>query len=219
MELSAVDAGTMLVLVLLMLAAAQFLPEPQANKGRVGIIAFLFIALGVLFARYVLLIIKSVCARGILGEFEACSPDRMTLSQMWLQWLEYSHNVPNSDIVEAVCRMNAFDRKVLLNFITSWNAVTGHGVEGSKWRLRGVPSRTKVNKDSTGQLARKSSRISTKDFREQVQSSIDDTSQCSETFPRVLGVIASAGTGPDCGVKFESSIQTQPSGCNDSEAV
>jgi len=218
MELSAVDAGTMLVLVLLMLAAAQFLPQPQPGTGRAGIITFLFALMAGLFARYVLLVIKSVCARGIMGEFEACSPDRMTLSQMWLQWLEYSHNVPNSDIVEAVCRMNAFDRKVLLNFITSWNAVTGHGVEGSKWRLRGVPSRTKVNKDSTGQVARSSSRISTKDFGEQVLSSIDDTSQSNATFPRVLGVIASASTGPDCG-KLESSIQPRPSGCHDQETV
>merc|ERR1712232_840426 len=143
----------------MMLAAAQFLPEQEPKKGRVSILIALFIFMAVLLVRFAVFVVRSVCARGIFGEFDTGDVDRMTISQMWLQWLEYSHNVQNSDVVEAICRMNAFDRKTLLNFITSWNAVTGHGVEGTKWRLRGLPSRTSFSKESAVQVARSSSRI------------------------------------------------------------
>jgi hypothetical protein len=198
-----IDAGTMLILVLLMLTASQFLPEPQPSRGRVGILIGLFMSMAAMFLTYTVRIIRSVCTKGIFGEFDSGSHDRMKISQMWLQWLEYSHNVPNSDIVEAICRMNAFDRKTLLNFITSWNAVTGQGVEGTKWRLRGLPSRTRNSKESTSQLARSSSRISTRDFGEQT---LHDGSQQSPAFPRSLCVLASADTAPNFGgVKFEAS--------------
>ena len=105
----------------------------------------------------------------------------------------FSHNVPNVEIVESSCRMNAFDRKTLINFITCWNAVTGHGVEGTKWRLRGLPSRSNISEESTMEVARSSSRISTQDF--------DDSE-----FPWSLCVLSSAGTAPsNSGAKPEAS--------------
>jgi len=89
--------------------------------------------------------------------------------------------------------MNSLDRTTLLNFITSWNAVTGQGVEGTKWRLRGLPSRTKVNKESTDQIVRGSSRISTQDFGEKP---VDQNYQNDNEFPRSMRVMASDGATP-----------------------
>ena len=69
-ELSVLDAGTMLlVLVLLMLNAAQFLPEPQLSQGRISILVALFLTMTALFSWFAVLVARSVCARGIFGEF------------------------------------------------------------------------------------------------------------------------------------------------------
>jgi len=84
-ELSAIDAGIALSLILMMLAAAHFLPEPQANKGRTGTLFAVFVFMLVFFLRYVGVVIRSACARGIFGEFGAQSCDRVMISQLWLQ--------------------------------------------------------------------------------------------------------------------------------------
>ena len=174
------------------------LPKPQPSQGRISILVALFLTMTALFSWFAVLVARSVCARGIFGEFGGGSVDRMSISHMWLQWLEYSHNVPNAEIVETICRMNAFDRKTLINFITCWNAVTGQGVEGTKWRLRGLPSRSNISKESTMEVARSSSRISTQDFGNQAP--LDDSE-----FPRSLCVLSSAGTAPsNSGAKPET---------------
>jgi hypothetical protein len=160
-ELSFVDAGAMLVLVLIMLTAAQFLPEPTPNKGRFGILVALFFSMGALLTRYLLLIGRSMLANGIFGEFGNGNPDRITTSKDWLQWLEYMENLPNSEIIETVCKMNGFDRQSIISLMSSWNAITKEGVGVKQKRLVGVPNKVVVSRERTSQLCRQSSRIST----------------------------------------------------------
>jgi hypothetical protein len=160
-ELSFVDAGAMLILVLIMLTAAQFLPEPTPNKGRFGILLALFLGMGALLTRYLLLIGRSMLANGVFGEFGNGSPDRITTSKDWLLWLEYMENLPNSEIIETVCKMNGFDRYSIISLMSSWNAITREGVDGKQKRLTGVPNRVVVSRERTSQLCRQTSRIST----------------------------------------------------------
>jgi hypothetical protein len=200
-ELSSIDAGTMLSLVLLMLAASQYLPEPPANSGRTGTLVGVFMFTLVLFLRFFAILIRGIGARGIKGEFDAMDSDRKSISKMWLQWLEYSHEIPNSEIVETICQMNEFDRVNLLSFMSSWNAATGQGVKGTRLRLSGLSSRAKVRrKESIDTLAQSSSRISAQDFGGQP---VDQNGQYDIDFPRALCVLGSDGAAPDApGAKF-----------------
>jgi hypothetical protein len=159
-ELSFLDSGAMLILILVMLAAGQFLREPTSNKGRFGILITLFFSMGALLVRYIFLIMKSVLANGVFGEFGTGSPDRLTTSKEWLQWLEYMQDVPNSDIIETVCKMNGFDRCSIVNLMSSWGAVTRQGSVGKQMRLTGLPNKISVSKAKTSQISRQSSRVS-----------------------------------------------------------
>jgi hypothetical protein len=165
-ELSFIDAGAMLVLVLMMLAASQFLPEPAPNKGRFGILVALFFAMLALFARFVFLVIKSVLANSVFGEFGNGTPDRLETSKQWLQWLESLQDVPNVEIIETICKMNGFDRESIVKLMCSWSAVTRQGLTGKQRRLTGLPNRIRVSKERTSQLSRQSSRTSSHNLGE-----------------------------------------------------
>jgi hypothetical protein len=159
-ELSFIDAGVMLILVLIMLTASQFLPEPEPNQGRFGILLAVFVAMGALLARFLIILTRSVLANGTFGEFGTGSPDRVKTCKDWLQWLEYMQDAPNAEIIETVCKMNGFDRSSIVKLMSSWNAVNGEGVTGEQRRLSGVPTRISVNKETTSRLSTQSSRSS-----------------------------------------------------------
>jgi hypothetical protein len=159
-ELSFIDAGAMLVLVSMMQTAAQFLPEPSTHNGRFVVLIALFFACGALLGRYFVVLVRSVLANGVFGEFGAGSLDRIKTAGSFLQWLEYMQDVPNEDVIETICRMNGFDRSSMIHLMSSWKAVSQQGVTGGQKRLSGVPSRIKVNKEMTSQLDRQSTRLS-----------------------------------------------------------
>jgi len=159
-ELSFIDAGAMLVLVSMMQTAAQFLPEPSTDRGRFVVLIALFFAVGALLVRYLIILVRSVLANGVFGEFGAGNPDRIKTAGSFLQWLEYMQDVPNEDVIEAICRMNGFDRSSIIHLMSSWKAVSKQGVTGGQKRLSGVPSRIKVKKEKTSQLDRQSTRSS-----------------------------------------------------------
>lgn len=159
-ELSFVDAAAMLVLVLMMLTASQFLPEPAPNKGRFGILIAHFFAMGALFSRFVFLVIQSVLTNGVFGEFGNGTPDRLETSKELLLWLESMQAVPNVDVIETICKMNGFDRESIIKLMCSWSAVTRRGLAGKQKRLSGLSSRIRVSKERTSQLSRQSSRLS-----------------------------------------------------------
>jgi len=158
-ELSAFDAVSTLILLLVMLTAAQFLGE-STGSGRSEILAVLMFGMAVLIGRFVITVIRSVHANGIFGEFGRGNPDRMTTSREWLQWLEYIHDVPNETIIETICKMNGFDRYSIVQLMSSWNAIDRRSIPGQEKRLSGGENRVSVNKARTSRLSRQSSRSS-----------------------------------------------------------
>jgi hypothetical protein len=159
-ELGFIDAGSMLALLLIVQTATNFLPEPSDSKGRSAILLALFVTMGALLVRFFIILVRSVIANGVSGEFGTGSPDRIETSKKLLQWLEYMEKVPNADVTETICMMNGFDRSSMVHLMSSWNAVSEQGVTGGQKRLSGVPSRFKVSKETTSQLDRQSSRLS-----------------------------------------------------------
>jgi hypothetical protein len=198
-ELSFIDAGAMLILVLMMLTASQFLPEPTPQMGRFGILVTLFLIMGALLTRFIFLVVKSVLKNGVFGEFGNGNPNRLTTSKEWLQWLESMKDIPNEDIIETICKMNGFDRESIIKLMSSWSAVTRQGSTGKQKRLTGLPNRVSVSKDRTSQLSRQSSRISSHSLGE--ASNTLPIHDASENLPKLL-----TNTGQD-------SVGTSKSSC------
>lgn len=170
-ELSLADSGTTLALTLVMLAATQFLPEPKPSNGRFGVLLAVFSCLGALFSRYVMLVARSVCRKGIKGEFGGDHPDRMPLAKQWLEYLDYVSSASNQDIVQAVCQMNAFDQIALTSVMANWSAVARKNFTGNVTRLQGLPSRTSLDDDKVSEISSRVSRQSTRELLDAVRAS------------------------------------------------
>lgn len=205
-ELSIIDTSLMLILLMIMLVASQFLPEPKPNKGRFGALIFLFLCLAALFGRFLLLVLVNVYRRGILGEFGGSRPNRLDLAKHMLEWLEHAQALSNSDVVEYVCQMNSFDRRNVFELITGWHAVSGAGYTGDAHnRLQNLPSRTVMQKDEVDGVAGKTKRQSVKGIQITMpteQKTQEGTTtplvvadlEHNTTLPRSFRVLASHGT-------------------------
>jgi hypothetical protein len=175
-ELSWLDAGTMLALLLIMLGASQYIPEAREDQGRFEFLVSLYFFMAVFMVRFIVLIVISTFKNGFFGEFVVNPffaeislfnpPNRIETSQFWLKWLEYSQDIPNTEIADTICKMNVFDRLSIHKFMSSWNAVAvesataSHSTTGSKTRLERVPSRIRVSKQETSRVSRSSKRVS-----------------------------------------------------------
>jgi len=141
-ELSILDTGCALVLNLMVtLAAFQLLPESKISNAHTASTIVILGLWGMLLCRFVFLMCRSLWRNGVSGSFGPESPSHGMVFKNFMQWFEDERRSPKNEIADAVCRMPPFDRQALLDFMTSWNAVTGRSVDGSKWRLKALPTK------------------------------------------------------------------------------
>mmetsp|Transcript_8294 Transcript_8294/g.14483 ORF Transcript_8294/g.14483 Transcript_8294/m.14483 type:complete len:1266 (+) Transcript_8294:77-3874(+) len=152
-ELSIVDFGTCLVLILLLLCSSQFLPV-AAEAGRVSLVVALLMVLGSVVFRYLVIFMISFCSNGLDEEVCGEMPNRLDLCQQWFEFLDGMQNHNNQETIETMCKMNTFDRTRILAVMHTWTANGKQGFSGKKTppRLCNIRSRTSLNEEAIGNV-------------------------------------------------------------------
>jgi len=161
-ELSIVDSGTSLVLVLLLMCSSQFLPM-SAEGGRVSLLVILFMSLACVVVRYLVVFFMSICANGLDDEICGEIPNRLDLCQQWFEFIDAMRNQGTKETIETLCKMNTFDRYRILALMHTWSA---HGKCGSfsrktPPRLSNIRSRTPLDENAIGTVGARVSHIAT----------------------------------------------------------
>jgi len=203
-EMSLLDAGTCCLLILFLLCATQFLPAAPEAQGKVKYLLAVMLLVGLLCGRYVVILVLGAAKHGVFSEFGGDKPDRLVLCAQWIAFLHSCEKQQSKTIINAVCKMNAFDRKRLQSVMVSWLAyaeVVMDDVPIATSRLTQIPSRTKVGEAmlADGQsrvshikpdsdIAFRASEITTTDATELINH------EHIKDLPRILRISASSGT-------------------------
>jgi len=189
-EISIVDCGTCLLLLMTLLCAAQFLPEASDSQGRLPILMTLFALLAVVTVQYLVTIIISICRNGLFGEFNDSKSNRVKLCEDWLIFLSEAQKQDSAEVIKTICRMNSFDLLKLRASLHCWTAHSKHVMEVNPkhtTRLHKIPSRAKpdagVSVMMTEWASATGSRSSMGNGSSQARSSTRLRSSASEQLP------------------------------------
>jgi len=164
-ELSIVDFGTSLMLLLILMCSSQFLPN-TAEGGRVSLLVIMFIALACVILRYVGIFVMSLCSNNVDEEICGETPNRLDLCQQWFEFIDVMQKQSNKETIATLCKLNTFDRYRVLSFLQGWSAMSAHHklqLSGGKAppRLSNIRSRTTLDKDAIGSVGSRVSQLAT----------------------------------------------------------
>jgi len=161
-ELSIVDSGSCIVLILLLICSSQFLPS-ASEVGSVSLLIILFMTLACVICRYLVIFVMSVWSSGLDEEICGETPNRLDLCQQWFEFLHAMKYQSTNDTIETLCKMNTFDRYRVLSLMHLWSANGNLGVAGGKTppRLSNIRSRTSLDEDAIGTAGTRVSQIAT----------------------------------------------------------
>jgi len=159
-ELSIMDSGSCLVLVLLLICSSQFLPS-AAEPGSVSLLVILFMALACVICRYLAIFVISMCSNGVNEEVCGETPNRLDLCQQWFEFVDVMRNQNTKDTIETICKMNTFDRYRVLSLMHTWSANGQLASCGRKLppRLSNIRSRTTLDEEAVGTAGKRVSQI------------------------------------------------------------